>query len=230
MKNNRVPLVGKALAALFVICMFAATSAWATVVTWQLNPTGTTGAVGSSSHTFTSSGYDLTASGYTVGTPNTPLGLFYRNDGSDEIGLGVVDTSHNELQASGGMPLQFIQLDLTSLLNQGFTDGKIKVGSVQPGEEFALYASNTMGVLGTQIGTFDSSSDVIFLDVPNFGSFNFLSVGATIADVLPVAFRASLAPVPEMSALFPIIGLILAVSLTQLLRRRRLAHSRSGSR
>jgi hypothetical protein len=33
-----------------------------------------------------------------------------------------------------------------------------------------------------------------------------------------------------MSALFPIIGLVVAVSLTQLLRRRRLAQLRGGSR
>lgn len=192
---------GKVFAALSCIGMFAASSAWATVISWNLNPNGTEGAVGSTSQTFVSSGYSLTAYGYTVGNPNTALGLYFKNDGSDEIGLGVVATPHHELQASGGMPLQFIQLDLTSLLNQGFTDGKIEIGSVQSGESFALYGSNAMGVLGTQIGTFDSSSDLAFVDVPNFGQFDYISVGALTFDVLPVAFQATIAArVPDRSS------------------------------
>ena len=40
---------------------------------------------------------------------------------------------------------------------------------------------------------------------------------------------AMLAPSPEWSAIFPIIGLIAAVAVTQLLRRRRIAQLRSSS-
>ena len=39
----------------------------------------------------------------------------------------------------------------------------------------------------------------------------------------------SLNPIPGKSALFPVIGLIVAISLTQLLRRRRMAQLRAGS-
>ena len=45
----------------------------------------------------------------------------------------------------------------------------------------------------------------------------------------PVVFQAALVPVPGMSVLFPIIGLIAAVAVTQLLRRRRIAQLRSSS-
>jgi hypothetical protein len=38
-----------------------------------------------------------------------------------------------------------------------------------------------------------------------------------------IKFTMNLTPVPEMNALFPIVGLLLAVGLTHLLRRRRLA-------
>jgi hypothetical protein len=38
-----------------------------------------------------------------------------------------------------------------------------------------------------------------------------------------------LAPRPEWSAIFPIIGLVAAVAITQLLRRRRIAQIRSIS-
>jgi len=46
---------------------------------------------------------------------------------------------------------------------------------------------------------------------------------------VPVVFQAALVPVREMSVLFPIIGLIAAVVVTQLLRRRRIAQLRSSS-
>jgi hypothetical protein len=39
----------------------------------------------------------------------------------------------------------------------------------------------------------------------------------------------NMTPVPEVGALFPIVGLVAAVGLTQLLRRRRVAQLRSDS-
>lgn len=233
MKNHSVSLAGKLLPTLFVLCLFAASSAWATVVTWNLNPSGIDGPVGSSSYTFNSSGYNITANGYTVGSPNTPLGLYFKNQGPDETGLGIVGTADHELEGSGSAPLQFIQLDVSSIVAQGFTDGKIQIGSVQGGsnDTFAIYGSSTLGSLGQQIGgVYDSSSDGVFLSIADFSSYKFISIGALSGDVLPVAFQATLEPVPEMSALFPIIGLVTAVSLTQLLRRRRMAQLRSGPR
>ena len=224
---------GKALAALAVVCVFATSAAKATVVTWSLNPNGIEGAVGSTSQTFVSSGYSITAYGYTVGgSSHTPLGLYYKNQGYDETGLGIVGPADHELQGNGGYPEQFIQLDVSSIVAQGFTDGKIQIGSVQSGsnDTFVIWGSSTLGDPGSQIGgVYDSSSDLVFLDIANFTNYKFISVGALSGDVLPVAFQATLAPVPEMSALFPIIGLIAAVSLTQVLRRRRIAQSRASS-
>src|SRR5882762_763885 len=51
--------------------------------------------------------------------------------------------------------------------------------------------------------------------------------GAARNAVLPSV--AMLAPSPKWSAIFPIIGLIAAVAVTQLLRRRRIAQLRSSS-
>lgn len=62
-----------------------------------------------------------------------------------------------------------------------------------------------------------------FVAVPDFGSFHFLSVAAANGRALPGAFQANITPVPEMSSLFPIIGLFAAVSSTHVLRRRRAA-------
>jgi hypothetical protein len=53
------------------------------------------------------------------------------------------------------------------------------------------------------------------------------AVGAVVLtwqlNILPIVFRAMVRAVPEMSALFPVVGLIAAVSFTQILRRRRAA-------
>ncbi len=225
--------IGRILGGSIFVCLFVASSAWATLVTWDLNPGGNNGAVGSSSHTFTSSGYNITAYGYTVGTPNTPLGLYFKNQGPDETGLGIVGQADNELQGNGSSALQFIQLDVSSILAQGFTNGQLEIGSVQAAsnDTFVIWGSSSLGDPGQQIGgVYNSSSDLVFLSIQDFTSYNFISVGALSGDVLPVAFRATLAAVPEMSALFPIIGLIVAVSATQLLRRRRLAQLRGPSR
>jgi hypothetical protein len=209
------------------IVALTASSAWATVVTWDLNPTNTNGNVGSSSLNLTQSGSTITARGYdNVAGADTVHELFFKSaaesGGGTETGLGLVGTLNNELQTSGGTPSNYIQLDLRSILGQGYTNFQISVGSIQPGESFLLFGSNTQGTLGTQLGTaFGSTFDDQFVSVTN--TYQFISVAAGALDVLPVAFRATVTPVPEMSALFPIVGLIAAVSFTQILRRRRAA-------
>ena len=144
MKNHRVPLVGKTLATLSFLFLFAASSAWATVVTWSLNPSATEGAAGSTSQTFTSSGYSITANGFTVGLPSTPLGLYFKTSGADMPGLGVVSTSDHQLQGNGWFPTSFIQIDVSSILAQGFTDGKLQVGNVYGTDSFVIYGSNSL--------------------------------------------------------------------------------------
>ncbi len=221
MKTSLNKHLGISLAALSCIFTFAAASASAVLVSWELNPKGLDKPVGSSNVTITEYGRSITASGWTVdASGDTPLGLYYTNQGFDQTGLGIVGPSDHELQSSSGLPLQYIQLDLGSLLATGRVfDGKLQIGSVQGSSDtFSIYGSSTLGTLGTKIsGTFDSSSDLLFVSIPNFGAYQYISVGSLSGDILPVAFQASC--VPEMSALFPIVGLIAAVFCTQLLRR-----------
>lgn len=231
MKDLSSPHARKTLAALSVLCVFAASSAWATVVTWNLNPSGTEGATGTTSQTFTSSGYSITANGFTTGIPCTPLGLYFKTDGADLPGLGVVSTSDHQLQGNGIYPTTFIQLDVSSIIAQGFTDGQIQIGNVYGSDSFVIYGSSALGDPGQQIGgVYGSSSNLSFISIADFADYDFISFGAVNGGVLPVAFQATLAAIPELSALFPIIGLVVAVSLTQLLRRRRVAQLRSGPR
>lgn len=228
MKTPKSNCAAKMLVTICGLCVIAAFSARATVttVTWDLNPIPSNGAVGSASQVFTSQGFSITANGFDhTGSSNDPSHeLFFKNGGGDETGLGLVGTAHNELQAgSPANPVNYIQLDLHSILAAGFTNGKVEVGSVQAGETFVLFGSNTLGTLGSQIGSaFGSSFDGLFVSVPNFGSFKFLSIAAAAADILPVAFQADINPVPEMNTFFPIVGLLVAVLSNHVLRRRRM--------
>jgi hypothetical protein len=63
-----------------------------------------------------------------------------------------------------------------------------------------------------------SANDFVYMYV-NFGNADMTSAGG----FEEFALVRNLAPVPEMSALFPIVGLIVAVGSTSILRRRRMA-------
>lgn len=222
-------MITKTLLILTAIGAFAASSVNAAIV-WELNPNSTNGNVGSNTKVFTSQGYQITARGYDNNNGfGTAHELFFKQQGNiggaGEHGLGLTNIDDYELNLTAqGAVANFIQLDLTSILQQGFTNGQIEVGSVQSGETFRLFGSNTQGVLGTSLGAaYGSTLDGQFVAVPNFGMYKYISITAGSGDILPVAFQASITPVPEMSALFPIVGLVAAVGSTHLLRRRKLA-------
>ena len=229
-QSNR--LLKISLQAVCVAVALGASSAWAAFVTWDLNPNNLNQPVGSASQSYTVSGSTITAYGFDTapfntpaGTPGTPHQLFYKFDpnDADEHGLGLVDTLHNELQVDiNGMPVNFIQLDLSSILTQGFINGQLSVGSVQPGELFNIYGSHTLGVLGTLLNPtpFGNGDDQQFVDIPNFGTYEFISVVAAALDVLPVAFRADLVPIPEATTLIPALLLATSAILVEVRRRR----------
>jgi hypothetical protein len=213
--------IAKVFCAVLFTAVIASTS-WAAIV-WELNPAPRQNApVGSSSHTYTSSGFSITAYGFdNNGGIGTAHELFYKNqmeiDGAVEFGLGLTNTQSNELQVG----LHFIQFDFTAMLAAGMLNGQISVGSVQAGEAFAIYGSNALGTLGTQVGgTFGSAFDNQFVSIPGFGQFHYYSIVAAADDVLPVAIQADLPPVPEMNALLPVAALILLVLGTSAWRKR----------
>jgi hypothetical protein len=225
--NRRVAAIGAA------IFLTAISPAFAAVV-WQLNPNNTNGPVNSTTQSYTVDGHTITATGYDnhngIGTPTQ---LFFKSEqpinGGAEIGLGVANTSDHEVTAgsSASNPFDFIQFDLTSIIKAGAESGALSVASVQSGETFSIFGSNTAGTLGTQLGaTFGSSSDNTFVNLPNFGQYNFYSVAAASGDVLPVALSAAFpSEVPEMNALLPIAALLGAIAMFEVTRRRRFARS-----
>jgi hypothetical protein len=206
-----------------VLAVFFSTLAAAqAAIVWDLNPNDQNAPVGSSSHTYTSSGFSITAYGFDnnagIGTAHD---LFYKFEqdigGATESGLGLTNTPHNELQPG----LHFIQFDFTAALAAGMMNGELSVASIQPGESFSIFGSNTLGTLGSQVsGVFGSTFDNQFVAIPGFGTFLYYSVVAISDDVLPVAIRADLPAIPEMSALLPIVALLLLVFAVEVRRRR----------
>lgn len=213
---------------LAVLALALASSTSATLITWDLNPSNQNGALGSASHTYTVSGFSITAYGFdnVVGN-DTPHELYYKNtDGGFDHGLGVVGTPHNELQNDNGSPLQYIQFDLNSILTQGFTNGQIKVSSVDSGEGWTLYGSDTLGTLGTILNSagYDDSTNNQFVDIPGFGDFRYYSVVSTIDDVLPFALQA-MNPVPEIggfNTVIVLVGFLGLVTVSRIIRARRI--------
>lgn len=195
---------------------FAATPAQAVLVTWDFNPTNANAAVGSASRTFTASGYSITAYGFdVVSGPDTPHDLYYK-DASPDHGLGFVGTPNNEIQTTN-----YIQLDISSLLSQGFTGGQIKVSSADPGESFSLYGSNTLGSRGTFLNTYGDSDNNTWISVPSFGTYQYISVIASSGDELLSAVSATVSAIPEATSLLPTALLVVAVTAFEARRRRR---------
>jgi hypothetical protein len=214
--TNRI--LTKALRLLCCAGVLTACSAWATVVTWQLSPSGASGNVGATKA--------LPQSGYTTaawGVDNTPVTdashqfLFRTAPASGTAGetsTGLTGTLNNRLQASD------TDIQSRSALSQG--GGQSSAGSKQPDESLLFAASNTQARPATELDeamarTFDED----FVSVPTV-QFASAARGSTDMSVIS-ATNVGVVPVPEMSALFPIVGLIVAVSCTQILRRRRAA-------
>ena len=111
--------------------------------------TGPTGAQGGTVSD-TSGGYTITASGFNA--DGSTHDLFYKNEGGDENGLGLVGTSDNELSlnAGGKAAANFIQFDFGGV-DKAFSGGQLTVGSLTSTEKFDLFGSNTRGQLGTEI-------------------------------------------------------------------------------
>jgi hypothetical protein len=217
-----------------IVALALASTASATLVTWEFNPNNQNGSVGSASRTYNVSGFSLTAYGFNrVSGPDTAHTLFYKNEapvgGAGERGLGLVGTTANELNINGdGSIPHYIQFDLTSIIDLGFINGQIAVASLQQGEGFQIYGSNTLGSLGTQLGgTFTGLSfDGQFVDVPDFGDYNYISIAAASGRVLPFGFRASFNPIPEIggfSAMIVLAGFVGLLIVSRAIRARRLS-------
>lgn len=116
----------------------------------------------------------------------TPHQLFekYTTGDPGETGLGLNATSlkDNEIQDQ-----TLVQLDLTKLKIAGLTDLTFKIGSLQGGEAFAIFGSNTAagnGVSGTFLTSGTGLPVIQTVLFPGAIPDNFIWVTATNTDVL----------------------------------------------
>ncbi|HEX7516080.1 MAG TPA: hypothetical protein VF345_02210 [Chthoniobacterales bacterium] len=236
--------LSKALRILCCAGALTACSVWATVVTWQSSPGGASGSVGVTK--------DVPQSGYLInkawGVDNKPFtdashafpfktapesgatsetsagvaGILNNKPQASDTSAGLAGTLNNEPRASD----TGIQLAPQSTLSQ--SGGQISARSAQPDESLLFAASNSPARSTTPLGgAIASAFDEEFVSVPTV-QFASMALGSRDVSVTS-ADAATVVPLPEMSALFPIVGLIAAVSCTQILRRRRAAQQ-SASR
>jgi len=136
------------------------------------SPTGSLG----NSKAYTVNGIAITAYGYK--NSGTATALYGRNDGTDEYGLGIAGTAENEIDASN-----FVQLDLSGAISSGAISATMIVTSVQSGETFNVYGSNTLGSIGTPLLS-NQTADAKPFAIPNFPNYRYIGVRASAGNVL----------------------------------------------
>jgi len=121
-------------------------------------------------------GITITAYGYK--NSGTATALYGRNDGADEYGLGIAGTAENEIDLSN-----FVQLDLSGAIASGAQNAMMIVTSVQSGESFNVYGSNTLGSIGTLLLS-NKTADATPFAIPSFPNYKYIGVRAAAGNVL----------------------------------------------
>jgi hypothetical protein len=100
----------------------------------------------------------------------------------------------------------FIQLNLANLWALNPTSVQLSIGSVQKGESYSIFGSNTLGALGTKLqsGTLDAPAS--FTLVSNAKNYEYIGVEANMcSDVLLSTVSANISGVPEPGS-FALMG------------------------
>jgi hypothetical protein len=105
---------------------------------------------------------------------------------------------------------------LDSAIESASAQPQVSASSAAPDASFSVASSTTQAPPAG--GAIAAAFDEDFVSVPTV-QFATVSAGPNVQ----APSSASVTAVPEMSAFFPIVGLIAAVSCTQILRRRRMA-------
>lgn len=201
----------KALRITCCAAVLTACSAWATVVNWQLSPIGENATLATKD--LSQPGYTSTARGVDAAAGTDASGQLLLKRAPQNAAASLADALNQNPQTRATEESQPV---LTHDSDQ------ISTGSTQPADSFLIVDSQPQPVLQSG-GALAHAFDEEFVSVPTV-QFSSMTAGPKDSSGTSMAaVSTDPAPVPEMSALFPIIGLIAAVSCTRILRRRRAA-------
>jgi hypothetical protein len=202
----------KTLQTLCCVGALTACSAWATVVTWQMNAGGTLGATPESSKP----GLITTGRGFDQ-TPATNASHQYSFKSAPQSASASETSSTLADSLNKKLPNSETDIPATS---------QVSIATRQADSSLLFAATEAPVRPNTELDeamarTFDEE----FVSVP---TVQFATIAPGVQNVSVAAMGSNASgpgpmPVPEMSALFPIVGLIVAISCTQILRRRRVA-------
>ena len=137
--------------------------------------------------------------------------MFGKNDGIGEQGIGLTgDPSgqHEIYAVAAGVPQDYIQLDLSSLIAAGFTSFEFQMGSTTGGETWQVSACATAGTLCSNGSTMTGTDELLNAAPGNLSAANpFLDFSSKKGNVF-LGMIAAMPPTttPEPSSL----GLLLA--------------------
>jgi hypothetical protein len=190
------------------------------------SPTGT---LGTSQSYSSGGGYSVTAYGY-LKSGNTATAMYGKNAGGDEVGVGINSEpeGNHEIDKS-----EYITIDV-SQVTSGSTSGRLYIGSVQSGEGFDLYGSNTLGTLtgATTLLSNNLTDYPSYVNIPNWGTYKYLSVSENanngsgdvlLSELVAVGLPNQQGPVPEPSTILLLCVGTGGLGLARRLRSRRAA-------
>jgi len=154
------------------VCLLSAAPVFADSTT-TFTFIGTLGSIGTTD-TFTAGSLSLVATGYSA--PGTTADMWAKNLGPNEAGIGLTADSQHEISGT-----QFIQLDLTNILAAHPSSIVLSVQSIQAGENYNVWASNSAGMNLTQLGMNETSATFNVLLPPGD---NFVSLVAGSGNIL----------------------------------------------
>lgn len=155
----------------------------------------------------------VTAYGYSA--PGTLTNLYFKKTSPDETGLGIAAEADHEISGK-----EFVTFDISMLESLAPSSLALSFESVQYGDSYSIWGSNTLGVPGTVLVAAGTADGVLVL-VPNFMNYKYISVDAPTGDILVQGIALN---VPEPSSvsmlLMGLLGIAALMTVSKLGRIR----------